>query len=521
MRRLVVPAVALATVAALAPAVPGQAAPATAGGGLVWGACPPPEPGNIRDPRMQCAALRVPMDYRNPGHEITITVSRITTGVPGQRRGVLLSNPGGPGGTGLDLPGYFALVLPAEVQARYDLIGFDPRGVGASTPISCGLPADVAPDLVLAYPAPDGSIAQNVAFARATARSCAERTGDLLRHLTTANTARDMDRIRAALGEQKISYLGYSYGTYLGAVYASLFPRRGDRIVLDSAVDPDRVWHDTWKLFGIGTALRLPDFTSWAANRDDVYQLGATPDAVRRTFFRIAEALDREPLVLPGLVLNGNVFREITRSNLYDDRLFPDLAATWQVLSEVDAASADALRALATRVRAATPVDNSIAMLYAIACNDVAWSRDVEGYAREVGVHRQLWPLTAGAPANVWPCVFWPHRPVEPPVKVTSAGPRNILILQNLRDPATPWVGGVGMRTALGRRAAFVTVDGGGHGIYAIRSGPCTDAIATAFLADGTLPERDRFCVGPSPEEINILSSVPARVPAGPLGVRF
>jgi hypothetical protein len=117
--------------------------------------------------------------------------------------------------------------------------------------------------------------------------------------------------------------------------------------------------------------------------------------------------------------------------------------------------------------------------------------------------------------------VFWPSRPVEPPVKVGDAGPRNVLILQNLRDPATPWVGGFGLRTALGRRAAFVTVDGGGHGIYAIRSGPCTDAITTAFLTDGVLPARDRFCAGLSPEDLGLRGAAPARVPAGPLGVRF
>jgi hypothetical protein len=166
------------------------------------------------------------------------------------------------------------------------------------------------------------------------------------------------------------------------------------------------------------------------------------------------------------------------------------------------------------RATAAIPPDNSYAVLYAIACNDVQWSRDVSGYAREVAVHRAVYPLTAGWPANIWPCAFW-GRNVEPPVTVNSNGPRNLLILQNLRDPATPWIGGVGLRNVLGRRAAFVTVDAGGHGIYAIRSGPCTDAITNTFLVSGVLPGRDRFCVGPSPDDPATLTASADRFPFG------
>jgi len=508
MRRLV--SVAAVTVLLTVPAPAAPAVAATPGATVTWGDCPTADPEVPHDPRLRCAALRVPMDYRHPrGASITVTISRIATSVPGQRRGVLLSNPGGPGGSGLDMPGYLAAALPAEVLARYDLIGFDPRGVGTSTPISCGLAADTPIDDVLGYPDPDGSIDRNVAFSRATARGCAARSGAVLPHISTANTARDMDRIRAALGEPRISYLGYSYGTYLGSVYASLFPGRTDRFVLDSAVDPARIWHGSWKLFGIGTELRFPDFAGWAAARDATYHLGATPAEVRRTYFRIAATLDAEPVVLPDLVVNGNVFREITRSGLYDDRNFPSLAEIWQSLA---GGAAPALAAAAP-----APPDNSYAVLYAIACNDVEWPRSVATYAREVAVHRAVWPLTAGWPANIWPCAFW-QRPVEPPVRVTSAGPRNVLILQNLRDPATPWIGGLGLRRALGQRAAFVTVDAGGHGIYGIRSGPCTDAITNAFLIDGVLPGRDRFCVGPAPDETTALAA--GTFPRGPLHYR-
>lgn len=491
-------------------AVPATAAPATAS--LTWTQCTP-----VVDPRQECATLSVPMDYRRPhGRQITIAVSRIQASDPSLRRGILLLNPGGPGGSGLYLPSFLAQSLPAEVTARYDLVGFDPRGVSQSTPITCNIPEDTPVDLVLPYPDASGSIERNVRFARSAAAGCAAGTGDLLPHITTANTARDMDSIRAAMGERKASYLGYSYGSYLGAVFVSLFPQRTDRVILDSAINPENIWYDVWRNFSLGVALRLPDFTAWAARRHDVYGLGDTPQAVRATFDRMAAALDREPIPTPDLLINGNVLREITRSFLYDDRNFPDLALVWQQLNSITA-PAD----LGARLRAAleVPFDNQIAVLYSIVCNDIKWSSDIGMYARNVRRDRLTFPVTAGMPSNVWPCAFWPHRPVEPPVKVTGKGPRNVLILQNLRDPATPWIGGVGLRKALGQRASFVSVDAGGHGIYGIRSGPCTDEIATTFLVTGELPRHDRFCVGPSPEEIGLASTTTARIPSWPLGI--
>ncbi|MEV7630567.1 alpha/beta hydrolase [Actinoplanes sp. NPDC089786] len=493
--------VAAAVLAALVPAAAGQAntgqAPAEpAGPGLRWQPCV-----GSADSRLECADLPVPRDYRDSRSEtITIAVSRVKAADPAERRGIMLVNPGGPGISGIDFARYLAGTLPAEVLDRYDLIGFDPRGVGRSTPISCGTPETTPVDLILPYPAPDGTIDRNIAYARATAQSCAATAGDLLPHITTANTARDMDRIRAALGESKISYLGLSYGTYLGAVYISLFPRRADRIVLDSAVDPTRVWYDFMRSKGEAFALRLPDFTGWAAARDDTYHLGVTSGEVERTYYRIAEQLDRTPVELPEITVNGNVFRQLTLRTIEDDRAFGDLAAFWQAFS--DPANPPTTETVTPTKLAEPAPDNSIAVLYAIVCGDVSWSRDTGQYARNTAAHRRAYPATAGWPANIWPCAFWAHRPVEPPVTVTDRGPRNVLILQNQRDPSTSWRNGYGLRRALGDRAAFITVDAGGHGIYGIRSGPCTDAITTEFLTSGRLPARDRFCQGPSPEDV-------------------
>ncbi|MEV4350160.1 alpha/beta hydrolase [Actinoplanes sp. NPDC049596] len=455
----------------------------------VWGDCPStPVP---RDPRTQCATVPVPLDYRRPdGPQISVAISRIPATGPAPRQGVLLLNSGGPGGAGLELPSQLGPLLPAEVRERFDLIGFDPRGAGHSSPVTCAIPAGTARDLIRPYPAPDGSIDRNVEYARETARGCAEQSGHLLPFITTANRARDLDRIRQALAEPALSYLGYSYGTYLGAVYATLFPRHTGRVILDSAIDPRLVWYDVFRTWAPAVAQRLPDFTEWAAARDTTYHLGPTPADVAATYRTLAGRLDRTPVTLPGgLVVNGNTLREMTRTALYSDSTFPALAQTWQALATPSSPPS-------TRIAAAVPADNATAAEYAVVCGDVSWPRDVGVYARNTALSRRLFPATAGMPANVGPCAFWPNRPVEPPVTVTGSGPRGVLVLQNRRDPVTPWTSGRGMRDSLGRRAALVTVDQGGHGVYLLGDNTCANAVATAFLTDGDLPAHDRLCPG-------------------------
>jgi pimeloyl-ACP methyl ester carboxylesterase len=514
----------LATVAAmaavLAPAAPGHATDNSLT--PTWGTCPPTPPGVLRHPRQECATLRVPLDYRNPGgRAIDIAISRIPTAKPGLRRGILVSNPGGPGGQGLDLPSLLAAVMPAEVLDRFDLIGFDQRGVGYSTPVTCGLSPDTPPHMIVPYPAPDGSIKDNVEFAHDTAQACAAHSGDLLPYITTANTARDMDRIRVALGEPKLSYYGASYGTYLGAVYTSLFPKRSDRIVLDSAVDPQRVWYEQFRSAGPGFELRFPDFTAWVAARDDIYHLGATSEEVRRAYFRLAAELDRDPLTAPdGLVITGNLFRRGTHSALYRDAFFPVLAAFWQY-AETRGATPLPPFPLPPPPPPNVPADNGIAALYAVTCDDVAWPRHVPTYAINVAIGRLLFPVSSGTPSNIWPCAFWPYRPVEPPVAVTGRGPRNVLILQNQRDPVTPWITGAGLRLALGGRAAMVSIDAGGHGVYPDTPGSCAYNRANVFLASGELPTHDTACPGPSPDaQTSSVANQTLFPPPGALGGR-
>ena len=431
----------------------------------------------------------MPLDYGDPGgRQIALEVSRVRT--TGHRRGVLLLIPGGPGGSSLNEPS--SVRLPASVRDAYDVVGFDPRGVGQSTPVSCGLEhGDLAASKQRPWPAPDGGIAGNVATARRIARACLANGGAVLRSLSTANEARDIDRIRVALGEPRISAWGVSYGTYAGAVYAQLFPRRTDRIVLDSNDDPnpDRVARGWLANTSVAVEDRFPDFATWASTPGNPYRLARTPAGVRSEFLGLAARLDRAPLPWPGAnppELTGNVLRETLQESLYSDDRFPALAGL------ILAGRGD--RPLPAP---SSPPDQVLQNVSAVAvgtiCGDVAWPRSVPAIARDMAADRARFPLTAGMPVNIGPCAFWP-APASPPVRITSHGPSNVLLTQNLRDPSTPYRGALEMRRALGGRARMITVDSGGHEVYLAHGNACGDALVTRFLTTGERPAHDAFC---------------------------
>ncbi|GLZ42336.1 alpha/beta hydrolase [Actinokineospora sp. NBRC 105648] len=492
-------------VALAATLVAGQSAEA-ADTAVTWRDCPPDPNSAPVDPRLRCTSLQVPLDYRAPaGRKIEIAVSLLRTAKPGLRRGVLVHNGGGPGVPSLNLPSGYATIYPQEVLDRYDLVGFDPRGVGRSTPITCGrAPEQLPNERVFPFPAPDGSITGNVEFARDLARDCLARGGDLVRHVTTANTARDLDRIRAALGERKLSYNSASYGSYLGAVYAALFPDRTDRVILDANVDPTRGWQGQWALWDHGAELRFADYASWVVANDK--SLGATPAAVRADYLARAERLDRAPVAHPKAgPVNGNLYRAIYRAYSYHVGYFAEIAA-WSHFLDGDGPPPGWGDPANTP---GIPRDNDVAVLLAVTCGDSRWSHDLGRYQRDVAAHRSWFPVLGGMGANIWPCAFWPE-PLEPPVRVTDRGPTNVLLLQTLRDPGTPYVGALGQRRAFGDRARMVTVDGGNHGAYDPSTPSCAVTAAHRFLVSGALPAHDEFC---RPDALNRFS-----VPPAPLG---
>jgi pimeloyl-ACP methyl ester carboxylesterase len=507
MRKAVV---AVLATAAMAVTLTPAGASATTPEPLEWGVCPE---GAVTGPyasQVQCTTVPVPLDYTKPeGKTIEVMVSRLASQNPAVRRGVLLLNPGGPGGAGLSQPADLAsLGLPASVMDSYDLVGVDPRGVGHSAPVSCGFTVEQGHTGNLPPYAPDASaVAEQAKVADAVADQCAANDRDgTLRHISTANTARDMDRIRAALGEEKASFFGVSYGSALGAAYASMFPKRADRVVLDSNLGGTTFDYDAMRRFGLGAEQRFPDFATFAAARHASYGLGRTPGEVRRNYLELADRLDREP-VGP---YDGATFRLAMLHGTYADFQFPQTAQLWQSLA---ASNQGAVRRLlddgrmsrfpglqgfgatpksraSGSVNAATPSpwDNTWSAFLAVTCNDSTWPGDLATYQRNVATDRARYPLFGAASANISPCAYWPYEPAEPPVEITDDGPPNVLIVQNLRDPATPHRGGVLLRKAFGDRAQLVSIDQGGHGAYVYDDNACGLNVTTTYLVEGERP---------------------------------
>jgi len=500
-KRLLVAAMAAVTVTmAVAPGV-AEAAPGT----LRWGACP----ADVTAPGLQCATLDVPLDYRKPdGRQIQVEVSRLKSTNPAKRRGVLLTNPGGPGGPGLDFPGLLAQFgLPQSVQDGYDLIGFDPRGVGHSTPVTCDLAPAQQRSNVPPYARDAADVVARAEYVKGIARQCgASRTASMLPYVTTANTARDMDRIRAALGEPKLSYYGVSYGTYLGSVYTTLFPQRSDRIVLDSNVGPGGLDVDGSRMFAQGFEDRFPDFAAFAAAHPE-YGLGTTPAQVTAKYFDLARRLDAEPSPQG---VDGALFRQVTFGMFYNDATLPYLASAWHALDTGSPISP-------VPGGGVLDPDNLLSSQLYVVCGDADWPESVRTYQRNVAIDRFRHPMFGAAAANVWACAFWPSDPVEPPVRIGDRGPSDVLLLQNLRDPATPLAGARKLRQAFGDRARMVTADQGGHGTYLFGSNTCANNAATAFLATGARPAHDVACAAEPSRPLPVEVAAKARV-AGAFG---
>jgi pimeloyl-ACP methyl ester carboxylesterase len=492
-------ALAAVTLVSVTGGVADAAAPGPSVAKPQWGACP----ADVTKSGLQCATIQVPLDYRQPGgRKIEVAISRLASQNPAKRRGVLLVNQGGPGETGLQWPADLrdgptgTAKLPQSVLDSYDIIGFDPRGVGHSTPVTCNLtPEQQVKGNIPPYARDAADVVKQAGAAKAIAQQCENSsTGWMLPYVTTANTARDMDQIREALGEPKISYDGYSYGTYLGAVYTTLFPERSDRIILDSSLGPGGMDYDALRLFGPGFQQRFPDFAKYAAAQPG-HPLGATPAQVTAKFNQLTDQYDRHPV--PGL--DGAALRLVSFSLLYNNKAFPKLA---NLLVGLDPSQPPAKQSSgapsAPKPSGDAPApgtDNIISSYFAVTCGDSSWPTSLPGYQLNVAVDRARDPMFGAAGSNVGTCAYWSSKPIEPKVRITDHGPTNVLMMQNLRDPATPLAGALKTRAAFGDRARMVTVDGGGHGVYLVgQPHTCASDAVTGYLVDGRLPAHDKFC---------------------------
>ncbi|MCA1221823.1 alpha/beta hydrolase [Streptomyces sp. 8L] len=463
-------------------------APAPAPSPLHWGACPPPAagPGTApvhRDPRQRCAKVSVPLDYQRPnGPHLGIEISRILSGARHARS--LMTGQGGPGGSGIDLPSSEESALPGQVTASTDLYGLDYRGIGASAPLDCGIaPADRAEATGIPYPAPDGGIAANIGVARRTAAACARDAGAEIRYVNTANIARDIDSVRRALGLRTLSYTGTSYGSYVGEVYATLFPRTAGRVLLNSVVPPGGV-EEAITNKGEGVADAFGPFATWVAARDSTYHLGAAATGIRATVLALARRLNGAPLPFPDGDgrLTGNLLLEAQEVLLEQQSYYPVLAG---LLADARAGAIPPGAGSALPVGSELP-DNFVSAQDAIICNDTAWPRDMAHYRAAVARSARRYPLTAGSPANVWACAFWDTPTSDRAPRPDDRGPADVQLVQNTADPSTPLSDARETLHAFGRRAGLVTVDAAGHGVDT--SSGCVADVVTRFLTGAASP---------------------------------
>ncbi|POX60673.1 protease [Streptomyces sp. Ru62] len=476
--------------------------------GIDFGPCSaadvPEAPAGVR-----CGTVSVPLDYAHPnGKQIRLTVSRAEAThkdprnskrrVP--RQGALVFNPGGPGASGM----YFPLIgtIPAwqRIAAAYDLVGYAPRGVGRSAPLSCEDPKRFfkAPTASPTHPS-QAYKRQRIAQAKAYARGCAQRSGSGLRFYNSLNNARDLDVLRAALGEDRLTFMGASYGTYFGALYATMFPSHVRRMVLDSAVNPDpqKIWYRSNLDQSVAFEERWADFRAWIARHDDVYGLGATPARVQRSYDTARERLAGK--AAGGTVGPGQLQNVFLAAGYYDD-FWPSRAAALSAYLHGDPKP---LVRLATPSReSAAEAENGSAVYTAVECNDAPWPTDWAVWDRDNTRLARVAPFETWD--NAWmnlPCAYWPaprQRPLDVRTGLGELPP--VLVLAAERDAAAPYQGALEMNRRLAGSVLVTERDAGTHGVG---GGPnrCVNGYLEAYLLEGRVPARHASCA-PRPEPV-------------------
>jgi len=452
---------------------------------LHWSACT----GSLAG--AQCSSLPVPLNYADPdGRKITIALSMIPATAPvAKQQGVLLVNPGGPGAPGRSLAAAAAAGLSPQVAATYDIVGFDPRGVGGSVPaLSCdpGFLNGVQPNDIPANAAAEQVL---IGRAKAYAADCEQRDGWLLPYLTTVNTARDLDQIRAAFGVQKISYYAFSYGTYLGQVYGTLFPGRVRRMVLDSTVDPTGAWYEDNIEQDYAFQGRMNAFFAWTAKYDSAYHLGTTQAQVEAAYYKVRAELAKTPITGQNGPLVGP--DELDNTFVIGGYLTTVWPAFAQALSQYVVGGSGSGLADQYQEWGTTPA-NEFAVYNAVECADVNWPRNWAKWQSDTERVYKTAPFEAWD--NAWfnaACAFWPFKGPAEPFKVDGAGLPPILMLQGTLDPATPYAGAQNAHRLL-PSARMVVVEGGGDHGQSLETPPnaCVQNYLNAYLATGAVPGR-------------------------------
>jgi pimeloyl-ACP methyl ester carboxylesterase len=440
----------------------------------------------------RCADIRVPLDYARPrGRTITIAISRLAAGQQANKVGAMIINLGGPA-TPVLTDVLLARQAMGATGARFDLIGMDQRFSGRSTPMNCHWNAGWLPRGAGRTKA---SFAEMVSLSRKLAHRCERSQRAELAFAGTSNAARDMDIIRAALGQPKLSYLGYSYGSYLGALYAQMFPPRAGRIVLDSAINPAHP--------GVAKGANGPErehalheWAAFAAAHNGQFRLGSTPAEVLATVYRIYRAAGRHPLRVGPFRVDDTIVPAVLLDPLSDDSpassaQLGSFVATLNRASHGKPARPGAalLHTLARQLTSAGSALRSAQT--AIMCDDAPVPRSPRTYWRAIQAHRSSAPLFSPVDQTITPCAFWPTAPSRPP-RVANHVPA--LVVQASGDINAILSMGRAMHRAMAG-SRMITLQGARtHGVYLFRGSACVDDAVNAYLNTGVLPPHDLSC---------------------------
>jgi pimeloyl-ACP methyl ester carboxylesterase len=454
-------------------------------------------------PGFQCATLKAPLDYADPDRgDLRLAVSRAKATGPGKRLGSLLVNPGGPGGSAVGyLQAYAGIGYPAEVRERYDIVAVDPRGVARSEPVEC-LDGPAMDTYTQTDTTPDDSreVDALVGAYRKFAEGCGADAPELLRHVSTVEAARDMDILRAVLGDKKLTYVGASYGTFLGATYAGLFPGRAGRLVLDGAMDPSlsarRLTLD--QTAGFETAFQA--FAQDCLRQPDcpLGGRGTTPEQAGRTLKAFFGKLDARPIPTgdaDGRRLGESLATTGVIAAMYDESTWEQLReALTSAMKESDGAGLLMLSDSYYERDAGGEYANLMFANAAVNCLDLPPAFDRPEQVREsLRAFEKASPVFGeGLAWAALTCAYWPVAPTGGPHRIKAEGAAPIVVVGTTRDPATPyrWARALSRQLSSGR---LLTYDGDGHTAYG-RGSRCIDSTINAYLLRGTPPTDGKRC---------------------------
>jgi pimeloyl-ACP methyl ester carboxylesterase len=448
---------------------------------------------------MQCTMVEAPLSWADPAGD-TINLSLVRQqATSGNAMGSLLVNPGGPGGSGVDLiKDSIDYATSETLQQNFDIVGFDPRGVGESTPVSCyDDPAQMDAYIYDIIEGERGSEAWLAAASAASAQfgaDCYEHTGELLGNVDTQSAARDLDLMRAVLGDEKLNYLGFSYGTELGGVYADLFPEKTGRLVFDGAVDPTATNFDVSITQAKGFESALRSFLAYCTTVEGC-PFPADVDASMQTVRSLLDSLDASPIAnSDGRQLGANSMFTAIILPLYSEDNWPALVSVFSSVMAGDASFAFTVAdAYYGRNADGTYLDNSYEAFTVITCLDAPIDNNIdtmraEAAALEEGApvfgHLMSWGGTA--------CADWPFEPTNIPGPIAAEGSADILVIGTTNDPATPYVWAQNVAEQL-ENGHLVTYNGEGHTAYN-KSNACINDTVDNYFIDGIVPEADPNC---------------------------